>query len=122
MINNAFFLDAKAEIIGGSKFPDIRGETFFKQTSQGVIVTTRFYNLPHNDKVCGSRIFGFHIHSGNSCSGTINDEFKDALSHYNPNSCKHPYHAGELSPIFENNGYAYSSFLTNRFTVKDIIR
>lgn len=65
--------------------------------------------------------FGFHIHTGSSCSGTADDEFKNALGHYNPNNCSHPHHAGDLSPIFENNGYAYSSFLTNRFNIKDII-
>lgn len=42
-------------------------------------------------------------------------------THYNPKSCNHPEHAGDLPPLFENNGYAYISFLTNRFTVKEII-
>ena len=28
---------------------------------------------------------------------------------------------GDLPPLFENNGYAYLSFLTNRFKVNDII-
>ena len=36
-------------------------------------------------------------------------------------NCNHPNHAGDLSPLFEDNGYAYMSFLTNRFKVQDII-
>lgn len=120
-MDNKSFINAKANIHGGRKFPNINGEVFFRQTTNGVIVTTRLYNLPTSNNVCESKIFGFHIHNGNSCSGDSNDEFKNALDHYNPNNCKHPYHAGDLSPIFENNGYAYSSFLTNRFNISDIV-
>lgn len=120
-MENTSFMNAKANIHGGRKFPKINGEVYFRQTTNGVIVTTRLYNLPSSNEVCNSRIFGFHIHSGNSCSGDTNDEFKNALGHYNPNNCNHPYHAGDLVPIFENNGYAYSSFLTNRFKVSDVI-
>ncbi len=120
-MENTSLINAKANIRGGKKFPNINGEVYFRQTTNGVIVTTRIYNLPSSSNVCNSRIFGFHIHSGNSCSGDTNDEFKNALGHYNPNNCNHPHHAGDLLPIFENNGYAYSSFLTNRFKVSDII-
>ena len=58
---------------------------------------------------------------GTSCTGNVNDEFSNTLGHYNPNNCKHPYHAGDMPPLFENSGYAYLSFLTNRFHIKDII-
>lgn len=58
MVNN-FFVNARAEIHGGRKFPKILGETFFRQTSKGVMVTTRLYNLPHSDGECNSRIFRF---------------------------------------------------------------
>ena len=40
----------------------------------------------------------------------MTDEFKNALTHYNPNNCKHPNHAGDLPVLFENNGYAYMPF------------
>ena len=56
-----------------------------------------------------------------SCTGDNLDEFKDANTHYNPEKCLHPNHAGDMPVLFENNGYAYMSFLTNRFMVKDII-
>lgn len=120
-MSDVSFVNARAVIRGGHSFPKINGEVFFRQTTNGVVVTTRLYDLPSSDNVCESRIFGFHIHSGGSCTGDSNDEFKNALGHYNPNNCNHPHHAGDLIPVFENNGYAYSSFLTNRFSVSDVI-
>lgn len=74
-----------------------------------------------SSNACASPIFGFHIHSGSRCSGNMEDPFAEALEHYNPNSCMHPYHAGDMPPLFGNNGYAYQIFLTDRFTVNEII-
>lgn len=47
--------------------------------------------------------------------------FPHSGSHYNPNDCPHPYHAGDLPPLFGANGFAFSVFLTDRFTVHEII-
>lgn len=118
---NEIFTNARAIIKGGKDFSKINGNVYFQQTSKGVIVTAKIYNLPTSNRPCESRIFGFHIHSGTSCTGDSEDEFKNALGHYNSKNCKHPHHAGDLPPLFENNGYAYLSFLTNRFNVRDII-
>lgn len=118
---NKIIANAKATIKGGKKYPKINGNVYFKQTKNGVIVTAEINNLPTSNNVCEPRIFGFHIHKGTSCTGDDTDEFKDALTHYNPNNCKHPNHAGDLPVLFENNGYAYMSFLTNRFKVNDVI-
>jgi Cu-Zn family superoxide dismutase len=62
-----------------------------------------------------------HIHEGGKCSGNENDPFADAGTHFNPYNCAHPEHAGDLPPLFGNKGYAWSSVLTNRFTVSDVI-
>ena len=59
--------------------------------------------------------------NGTSCTGTSDDEFADSKSHYNPNNCPHPYHAGDLPPLIECNGYAYMSVLLDRFELNDII-
>lgn len=75
--------------------------------------------MPTN--ACSNPIFGFHIHSGSQCSGNMEDPFAEALEHYNSNGCMHPYHAGDMPPLFGNNGYAYQIFLTDRFTVNEII-
>jgi len=112
---------AKAEIRGGKKYRNIKGTVTFRQTSRGVIVTAKIYNLPSEIGKCNSKIFGFHIHEGTSCTGDIQDEFKDTKAHYNPNNCTHPHHSGDLPPLFENKGYAYMNVLTDRFRLKDVI-
>ena len=76
-------------------------------------------NLPKQN-VCGS-VFGFHIHEGNCCCGNEQDPFAGTKGHYNPNGCPHPYHAGDLPPLFANDGEAWMAVLTNRFTLNDIL-
>lgn len=115
-INNFAF----AKIKGSNKYPNLYGKVSFKQLRDGVLVTVEVNGLPI-DKMCNSGIYGFHIHEGNSCTGTLEDPFFDAKSHYNKTECNHPYHSGDMPPLFGNNGYAYMSFFTDRFTVNDII-
>jgi len=112
---------AVAKMYGGEKYPEIRGKVSFKQTKDGVLVTAEIYGLPSEHNLCGNRTFGFHIHTGTKCSGTINDEFMNTMGHYNPYKCEHPHHAGDLPSLIENNGNAYMTVLTNRFTVEEII-
>lgn len=112
---------AKAEIRGGKKYPRIRGIVNLRQTNKGVLITSKIYNLPYEIGKCNKRIFGFHIHEGTECSGNNQDEFANAKSHYNPSNCAHPAHAGDMPSLFENKGYAYMTFLTDRFKLKDVI-
>lgn len=81
----------------------------------------RVTGLPKNSDKCSQPIFAMHIHSGGSCSGNETDYFANAMTHYNPNNCPHPYHAGDLPPLFGCDGTAFSAFLTNRFSVQDIV-
>lgn len=85
------------------------------------MVLSEVTGLPHSGEPCGNGIFAFHIHSGSQCSGNQSDPFADALTHYDPLGCPHPHHAGDLPPLFENNGYALQLFLTQRFSVEEII-
>ena len=62
-----------------------------------------------------------HIHEGTSCTGNKEDEFADAMSHYNPKKCSHPYHAGDLPPLMSYGGRAYLAVITDRFSLADII-
>jgi Cu-Zn family superoxide dismutase len=86
-------------------------------------------NLPsgravgHNSEklTCAGGIFAVHIHEGTSCTGNETDPFANAMTHFNLNDCGHPYHAGDMPPLFENEGYALSVFVTNRFKVEDVI-
>ncbi len=112
--------DAYAHILGHSGYPQLNGTVTFRQTDNGVLVTARVFGLP-DQQACSSGVFGFHIHEGADCTGSSNDPFSASRGHYNPKGCPHPYHEGDLPPLFSNNGYAYMSVLTDRFSVSDII-
>lgn len=112
---------AIARIRGSDEYPEIHGEIRFYETLPGVLAAARISGLPTSDNPCEKRIFAFHIHSGGRCSGNPEDAFADAMTHYNPQDCAHPEHAGDLPPLFGCGGYAFQAFLTDRFTVKEII-
>ncbi|MDY3928568.1 MAG: superoxide dismutase family protein [Clostridia bacterium] len=127
-MNNNIFLglikqkpQAIAKIQGSVDYPGIKGTVLFYQMREGVIVITQILGLPKNNDVCRQPVFAFHIHSGGKCSGNETDRFADAMSHYNPNNCPHPYHAGDMPPLFGTDGYALSAFLSGRFTVNEVI-
>lgn len=111
---------AVAHIKGSREYPTLHGTVTFKQTCKGVLITAQIHGLPDNNEY-NTGVFAFHIHGGMSCTGTKEDSFADARTHYNPKDVPHPYHAGDLPPLFSNNGYAYMSVLTNRFNLREII-
>ncbi len=112
---------ARASLVGSKKYPCIRGEVRFYQASCGVLVAAEICGLPVSTDNCQRPIFGFHIHEHGRCTGNEDDPFADVGTHYDPEDCPHPYHAGDLPPLFGVNGYAFSVFLTNRFTIGEII-
>lgn len=104
-------------IVKGSKFyKDISGVVKFYKTANGTVVYAVVTGLPN-----ASGFHGFHIHEGASCSGNSDDPFADVKAHYNPQGNAHPDHAGDMPPLLSNNGNAIALFLTNRFTVDEII-
>lgn len=112
---------AAASVAGSASYPSLRGRVTFKQLRNGVLVTAEIQGLPTQSEKCGGGVFGFHIHEGKECGGNEKDPFAQAKSHYNPKDCPHPYHAGDLPPLFSCGGYAYMSVFTNRFSLKDIV-
>lgn len=107
---------AEATLYGSPAHPNIHGKVSFIQRPDGVLVTARVHNLPEN-----SGFLGFHIHSGGRCSGTPDDYFANALTHYSPVAASHPNHAGDMPPLLVNGTNAYISFVTGRFRVEEII-
>ena len=112
---------ATAQISGSPAYPSIKGIVRFYQTELGVLVVADIAGLPMSNNVCDSPIFAFHIHSGTSCTGTPEDPFAAAMAHYNPDNCPHPYHAGDMPPLFGNDGFAFGAFVTDRFAVDEIV-
>ena len=93
----------------------------FRETPRGVIVSVTVTGLPYTESICQGSFLGFHIHEGGTYTGTENDPLADTRGHYNPEECTHPYHAGDMPPLLNAGGYASMSFLTDRFTVGEII-
>ena len=113
--------DAVASVTGSEKYPAIHGFVFFYRLPDAVLVRAEITGLPRNQDLCRSPFFAFHIHEGGACTGTEEDLFADAGSHFNPNGCEHPYHAGDMPPLLGVNGNAFSLFLTDRFRIPQII-
>lgn len=113
--------EAQAMIKGSQSFPNIAGMVFLYQIAGGVLLMAEVQGLPQGTGACPANVFGFHIHDGRSCTGNRNDSFANAGAHYNPHNCPHPAHAGDLPPLFGNQGYAFMTFFTNRFTVNEVV-
>ncbi len=109
-----------AYISGDNKHNGLRGSMRLFQQGKGVLIAIELYGLPRGE-TCAGPVFGLHIHEGSSCTGNSKDAFADAMAHYNPENCEHPYHAGDLPPVFGNNGYAFQVFFTDRFTVNEVM-
>lgn len=112
--------NAWAAIRGGQDYPRLLGSVKFFQTQAGVLVLAEVWGLPSQEKN-PSGFFGFHIHSGGGCGRTGEMEFGEAEGHLNPTGVPHPEHMGDLPPLFAKNGYAWTVFLTSRFTIRDIL-
>lgn len=109
-------------VIEGSRFfPSIRGTVSFYPASTGTLVAAHVVGLPDKTGPCGKSFYGFHIHSGSSCTGNETDPFADTGEHYNPYNCPHPHHIGDLPPLLSNNGEALSIFYTDLFLPEEVI-
>ena len=112
---------AMAMIKGSEKYPAVKGTAKFFEVPEGVLVAVDVCGLPSNVNRCDNPIFALHIHEGKSCTGNMQDPFKNAMMHYNPGDCNHPYHTGDLPPIFGCDGYGFLVTMTDRFFVDEII-
>ncbi|HEY8365133.1 MAG TPA: superoxide dismutase family protein [Haloplasmataceae bacterium] len=113
---------AFAILKGSPKYPNIYGEVFFEEIPEGVMVNVYVEGLPNytpGNPPIGPH--GFHIHEFGDCTGNENEPFMNAGKHYNPNNQPHGNHAGDLPSLFSNNGVAYMTFFTNKFTIDEII-
>lgn len=113
--------DAVAVMQGSPEYSQISGTVKFYQAINGVLVVADISGLPVSTEACRENIFAFHIHDGMACSGNSEDAFAEAGTHYNPKGCPHPYHAGDMPPLFGANGQALLAFLTDRFSINEIV-
>jgi Cu-Zn family superoxide dismutase len=110
-----------AEVRGNEVHPDIVGTVNIYWLPDEYYLQADFEGLPP------SRVFGFHIHDGIVCAPIDGDKpFSEAGGHYN--NCGegvwcslHPYHAGDLPPIFsDSEGRASMQVYTDRATVGEL--
>ena len=110
--------DAAAWIQGNAQNPDLDGMVKFYHTAYGgVLVEAQLFGLPDATLPGSSNFYAMHIHEYGNCS----DNFDNTGMHYNPTNAEHPNHAGDMPPLFGNQGYAFSVFYDKRFTIQEII-
>lgn len=113
--------EAYAVIEGSSSYPGIYGNVLFYSIYGGTLLLADIMGLPASTGNCITDIFGFHIHEGDTCTGTTKDPFAAAGTHFNPQNCEHPQHAGDLPPLFGNHGYAWMMVFTDRFQPQEVV-
>lgn len=106
--------NAVAIIRGSDDYPNLRGQVRFYRRRNCVLVEATVRGLPTTD----TGFFGFHIHTGESCTGA---DFAGTRSHYNPTEAPHPSHAGDMPPLMYCNEGAYMAVATSCFRIEDII-
>lgn len=112
--------DASAALKGSDRYPCLGGQVRIYALGKEVLFVTSLYGLPSFERCRGRAVLGMHIHEGDCCSGTREDPFADAGAHYDTTGCPHPYHQGDLPPIFVNKGLAWGAVVTDRFNIKEI--
>ncbi len=103
-----------ANIEGNNANPDLKGVVFLYPYRNGTIVEVEVMNMPKDN----SHPYALHIHEGDSCNSA---DFSSAKGHYNPTNQTHPMHAGDLPPLFSNDGYSYMSVFTDKFAPEQIL-
>ena len=112
---------AVARIRGSEEYKDITGSVWFYESPMGVLTVADIKGLPSKNDACAGGVFGFHIHAGESCEGNGAEPFGETGGHYDPKECEHPYHAGDMPPLFANGGNAFLAFVSDRFTIEEIV-
>ena len=112
---------ARAAVRGSKEYPSIWGTVLFYSVTGGVLVVYQVFGLPAGNGPCKNPVFGFHIHENGNCTGNDQDPFAAVGTHYNPANCIHPFHAGDLPPLFGNQGYAFGAVFTDRFNIQEVL-
>lgn len=112
---------AICRLMGSNEYPNLRGIVLFTQNENNVLVRISISNFPVTRNKCNQAIASLHIHNGNLCTPRRRPAFTNAQEHFNPNNCRHPYHAGDLGNIFINqDGSARLNIIIDRFTLDEI--
>ncbi len=109
---------AMAWVTGGTKAPSLSGLVKFYETPYGgTLIEAELFGLPDRLQRGASDFYGMHIHENGDCG----NDFQNTGQHFNPYGASHPDHAGDLLPLFANQGYSWISFFDKRFTIPQIL-
>lgn len=98
----------------------ISGTVCFYKYKDGTLMIYEIEGLPKTSRKEGG-IFGFHIHEGKTCLNNTATPFEKTLGHLNPENTQHPYHLGDLPPLFATKGKAWSMVYLDKFIPADIM-
>lgn len=112
---------ATAQIKGSEAHGSIRGRVDLYDTYGGTVMVIEIYGIPKELEDKNGGFYGFHVHTGGSCTGDEKDAFADAGMHYNPGNKEHPDHAGDLPVLISNKGIVWAAVYTGRFYPEDVI-
>lgn len=105
-------------VTGNASYPQISGLVKFYDTPYGgTLVEAEVFGLPDIAVQSSTDYYAMHIHESGDCS----DSFSHTGGHYNPSSQPHPFHAGDLLPLFANQGYAWLAFYDKRIRPRELI-
>lgn len=113
--------EARAQIQGGSKYPNISGKVEFYEVFGGTVVVAEIVGLTPESTGEKSGFYGFHIHQGSVCTGDDLEEFSNTAGHYQVQGEIHPQHEGDLPPLLSDEGMAWMSVYTTRFFPEDVV-
>ena len=92
----------------------IRGHISF-YCFQGTVIIYEIHGMDNDG------VFGFHIHEGTSCQNDTNMAYEKTFGHYNPTQQEHPYHLGDLPPLFASRTMAWAIIYVGKFKPEDVI-
>lgn len=109
---------AMAWVRGGAAAPSLSGLVKFYDTPYGgVLIEAEIFGLPNLTTAGSTNWYAMHIHEVGDCS----NYFMNTGEHYNPDMEMHPQHAGDLMPLFANQGYAWLAYYDKRFQIPEIL-
>ncbi|MBO5071316.1 MAG: superoxide dismutase family protein [Roseburia sp.] len=109
---------AMAWVRGGTAAPELSGLVKFYDTPYGgILIEAEIFGLPNRAMPGSTDWYAMHIHETGDCS----NQFMNTGEHYNPDMVMHPQHAGDLMPLFANQGYAWYAYYDKRFQIPEIL-
>ena len=95
-----------ASLRGSKAYPRLHGKVSFYGVRGGTLVVAEVFGLPTGTGNCGQKGLWLSYPRGKILHRKCRGFFSNAGSHLNPGNCPHPSHAGDMPPLFGNNGYA----------------